>query len=146
MEQPWDNFYLVHSIRHTDPMIRWWYLLTPVFAALDWLQGWSFRVAALEQAGFRAAYYGLLIVCTATVLLRPGSRFWVALLESALNLGLLLIVTVSVLVAAPGQVFAGSAPTVLTLGQLVNFLLVGSVLIYSINHAIWQLRHTGSRP
>ena len=124
----------------TEAMLRLWYFATPIFALLDWGLGFTARVAAIESGLGRFFYYVACVACAVVVARWPRLSSWVALTESSVNVGLLFIATASSYFLGPDAVAAGRSPDVMTLPRLVNFLLVGGVLIYSVQRAIWDLR------
>lgn len=121
-------------------MLQVWYWATPLFALLDWVTGFSGRVAALESASVRALYYGACVICALALWLRPRWAPVVALTESSLNIGLLLVTTASAILSAPQIVAEGGAVDLMTPARLFNFLAVGLVLLVAVQTAIAQLR------
>ena len=78
----------VHHLRSL-PVIQIYYLLTPVFVAVDLMGGGPVRVAGLGDSAWRLAYYGLLVVLALVCRVRPGLAPAVGMTESAVNLLLL---------------------------------------------------------
>jgi hypothetical protein len=114
--------------------VAWYYLATPVFAAVDLGLGIPLRVAPLVPAGGRLAWYGAAFALGLLCRARPGAAPWVGMLESAANLTVLLL---SILL--PIWSFPLAAPTDapvqlgLTPEGAVNALLSGVAMIASFH-------------
>lgn len=121
-------------------MISAWYWLTPVFIILDSLLDLNWRVAGLDDAPVRAAYYLGCLACACLISWRPVTAPWVGLVESAVNFTLLIIGVWLAVVAAPAAVADGSPVQVMTLGRLINFLTVGIILVISFNRSLAAIR------
>jgi len=84
------------AVRRPPPahVVRFVYLSTPLFAALDFAYGISLRIPALDAVpGAKAAYYAVDVACAIALWLRPRWTAAIGLGESALNISLLVIST-----------------------------------------------------
>lgn len=127
-------------------MISAWYWLTPVFVVLDWLFDLNWRVAGLDEPPLRAVYYLGCLVCACLISWRPATAPWVGLAESVINFTLLIVGVWLSLVAAPAAIADSQPIQVMTLGRLVNFLLVGTILVLSFNRSIAAMRRGPGPP
>lgn len=76
--------------RHFIP--RWYYYATPLFILLDYLAGINIRVSALDAMPlYKNAYYGFCILCALCIYIFPRYSPIVALLESAFNYVLMIL-------------------------------------------------------
>lgn len=121
-------------------LLRSYYAGTFVFLLLDYWAGLNVRVAFLEQAGaLRAAYYGFLIFCLALMLWRPAWTAVVGAFESLVTLASLIIATGTRAILIADESLGG-AGSYLSLQEIVNFLLSGSVAYVAWAHGLRQLR------
>ena len=118
-----------------------YYSLTLVFALIDWTLGANVRAVGLDNApGMRAGYYGLCLLCAVFIHYRPEWAAPVTLLDSSLNVGVLIL---SVFVAYYGMVdtIEGPEPFVNPINGrfMLNFLIsggVGTVVFYQSLYAV----------
>lgn len=110
-----------------------YYLATPLFAALDLVAGLAVRAAFTGLPQLRFAWYALCLGCYAVIRMRPSWAAPVALVESSLNLLLLLASmlgsvygAVALVGAAEGVPVAVAVPGRV---QLAGALLAGCVWI-----------------
>jgi len=76
--------------RHFIP--RWYYYATPLFILLDYFAGINVRVSALDAMPlYKYAYYGFCILCGLCIYIFPKYSPIVALLESAINYVLMIL-------------------------------------------------------
>jgi hypothetical protein len=119
------------AARRMDPLVTY-YLATPVFAVADFYLGAPVRVAGLEDPNQRAYYYAALMVCGVVGRLRPGSVPWIGMLESAVNV-LLLVLAIMLPIwnlptaFASGEELVGPFERV----SLVNFVFSGGAFVTS---------------
>lgn len=88
----------------------------------------------------RAAYYLGCLACASLISWRPSTAPWVGLAESTINFVLLIVGVWLAVVAAPAAVADGQPIQVMTPGRLINFLLVGTILIVSFNRSTAAMR------
>ena len=71
---------------------KWYYYATPLFILLDYLAGINVRVSALDAMPLhKNAYYGFCILCGLCMYIFPRYSPVVALLESAINYVLMIL-------------------------------------------------------
>jgi hypothetical protein len=114
-------------------VLRWYYLATPLFWLAGAIWGVNVRVAFLDDFPVgRDAYYVLCFVLGLVMLRAPWHASRLALLESAANLGLLVV---SVFVWYLGMLDWAASPQVavrvVTPAELVNFALTTVVATVS---------------
>jgi hypothetical protein len=118
-----------------------YYSLTLVFALLDWTMGANVRAVGLENAPvLRAGYYGACLLCAVVIHYRPLWGTPITLLESSLNVGVLVL---SVFVAYYGMVDTIEGPEPFTNpidGRfMINFAIsggAGAVVFYQSLHSL----------
>lgn len=115
------------------------YLATPLFWLADVALGWNIRVAGLAD-DTRHVYYLGLTVLGALLWWKPVLTRFVAIVEPAVNFGILVISTWMTLISAADAAFSGQPPEVMTTPRLLSFLLSGSMLSLAIHNAISRLR------
>lgn len=111
--------------------LRFYYYLTPLFYLFYWYTGHPVRVSNVFGDGVTHLYYIFCLACAALCFFVPRSTNLVALIESSVNFLLLLtpVLLASILVIDNPAGFRFGLP------QVVNFLLVGSILIYIIKRS-----------
>jgi hypothetical protein len=124
----------------SDRALMMVYLLSPMFWLLDAALGWSFRIAGLELMSQRHGYYLALTATGGLLLWQPRLTQLVAVIEPAVNVGILIISTWMSLLSATDAAIAGQTPEFLTAGRLVNFLISGTMLSFAVNSSIARLR------
>jgi len=122
-------------------MPRWnlvtsYYLATPVFAVLDLGFGVPVRVWGLRDPGHRAIYYAIVVLAGLLCWSRPKVSPWVGMLESVVNLFLLMLAVLLPIWSLPDALLAGDPlPHPLGALALVNVALSGSVLVASFRRS-----------
>lgn len=114
-------------------LLRGYYLITPVFALIDWVLGAPIRASALDDPSVRVAWYAGSFALGLLMRAAPSITAWFALLESSANLLLLLLAVLLPiwnLLDTPGAEGAAFGPV-----RMVNVLLVGGITILSIKEA-----------
>jgi hypothetical protein len=72
--------------------IAWYYLATPVFVLMDFVWGVNIRVSALDDTpALKYAYYALCLAFGGVTSMRPGLSSVVGVVESSLNVLLLVL-------------------------------------------------------
>lgn len=115
-------------------LVRYYYLATPVFAALDLLVGVSFRAAGIGSPAWRTAYYGFAFACWLAMRRWPRWTPVVGIGESSVNLFLLIFSVMGPIFVAPATVAEGGDPAIsFGVERLLNFLLAGGILVMSFH-------------
>lgn len=114
------------------PWAKWitgYYLATPLFVLLDLGFGANLRALALESLpGWKLAYYGLCLTCGVVAWRGLRLALPLALLESTVNLLLLMLSILLPHYALLNAVLdGGPAPAPLDLERLANFAIPGSI-------------------
>ena len=106
-------------------LLRAYYAATLLFVVLDYFLNVNVRLAFLETwPAMRALYYLLCFFCLVLMQWQPGFSPWIGAIESALSLSLLIIVMgVRVMTVSEEMLATGSG--VVTVSEIINFLLVG---------------------
>jgi hypothetical protein len=74
---------------------KWYYYATPLFILLDYLAGINVRIAALDAMPlYKNLYYGFCILCAVCIYIFPRYSPVVALLESAINYMLMILLLI----------------------------------------------------
>jgi hypothetical protein len=114
-------------------MIRFYYLATVGFLLLDLLFNINVRVAFLDSNPvLRAVFYAILFTCGALILWRPSWAVVIAAVESLVTL-VALILGMGVRTMVPGDAPLETGAGLVTIPEIVNFLIAGSIAYYS-----WQ--------
>ena len=119
-----------------------YYLATPLFVVADLLLGVNIRVAALSDAGSRSAYYLFAFACGVLCHWRPRMTPVIGIVESSLNVLLLVLSIMLPLLELQEAVFADE-PWVVPFSamSLGNFILSGTVLVASFHLHMASLTH-----
>lgn len=124
-------------------VLRIYFYLTPAFFILDSVWEQTFRVAGLDNPSLRYAYYGLCIICAVFCYLNHKLSIPLTLIESAVNM-FILLASVMVPIYTAGLDLENNINQVgLTIQKLINFLLMGSLIVYSFHAAQSELRFGG---
>ncbi len=118
---------------------RYYLMATPLFFLVDLLFHAPVRIAAIESPGWRYAYYGALVALGVVCRWRPRLAPAAGVLESSVNI-LLLILAVMLPIFNLGESFAaGDDPGLAFTGTsgltVWNFLLSGTVLLLSFRRS-----------
>ena len=126
---------------HVADWIRRYYLLTPVFAVLDGVFGFSFRISGITDPGYRLAWYGLCLLCALGCYLRPRQAALIAVAESSGNL-LILFLGILLPIFRLGDLEPATLASVsANAGHMLNFLLSGAILILMFHSALGELHN-----
>ena len=121
-----------------------YYGATAVFLLLDFLFGLNVRVAFLEPyAGFRLAYYAFCFLCLALVVWRPGLSVIVGAFESMLTV-CALVISFGIRVILVSDPMLESGQGVVTVPEIVNFLISGSIGYFVWTQGMQELFGRGS--
>lgn len=122
-------------------MPRWnlvtaYYLATPAFAVLDLGFGVPVRVWGLHDPGHRAVYYAIVILAGLLCWSRPKVSPWVGMVESVVNLFLLILSVLLPIWSLPDALLAGDPlPHPLGALALVNVALSGGIMVTSFHRS-----------
>ena len=118
-------------------LTAWYVVATPVFAVLDLALDLSWRVAGLEPAGARLAYYAALIVLGLAMRRFPRLANLAAVGESSIAIAL-------VIIGAYRDILGlGGGPEdvhPLGLGWIINLLLCGFIGTWAFRRSVAKLR------
>ena len=108
-------------------LLPWYYAASAMFLLLDFGAGINVRVAFLEPwPAARAAYYGACFACLALMLWRPAWATLIGCCESLVTLAAL-ILSMGVRVMLPTSAIFAEHASIVTLQEIANFLISGSV-------------------
>ena len=119
--------------------MKWFYLITPLFVVMDLGLGWDFRVAGLREWDDRLLYY---VFCGVIAFLQWKKPNWEAvttLVDSVINYAILIIATYRQYVLWPSAMGSPDGYEPMGYMVLINFLLVGLMLIVSFHSAMRRL-------
>lgn len=123
----------------TRQAILCYYAATALFLLLDYLFGLNFRIAFLDGAiGVRAGYYAVCFLCLALILWRPRWSVLVGAFESLITM-VALILSMAIGTMVPSDAFVEHQAAI-SVEELVNFLISGSIAYWSWNRGIEQLK------
>ena len=114
-----------------ERILPWYYAASVLFLLLDFLADFNVRVAFLEPwPATRVAYYGVCFACFGLMLWRPS---WAALIGSFESLVTLvaLILSMAVRVMIPSDAIIAGAASFVTIEEILNFLISGSVAYFA---------------
>ena len=124
----------------SQSLIRYYYLGTVVFLLLDVVLDINVRIAFLENNPvLRAAYYAAIFACMALVLWRPGWTVIVSAAESLVTL-VALILNMGMRVMLGTGVMLESGGGIVTMPEIFNFLITGSIAYLAFTRGMDQLR------
>ena len=124
-------------------LIRVYYLATPLFVILDVLFGVTVRASGLSQPEYRYLYYGLCLLCALGCFLRVRYTALIVILESSVNL-LILLLGVMLPVIHLGDLHGQAAAVQINGDNILNFTITGLVLAGVFHAAQRELHSPGS--
>lgn len=116
-----------------------YYLLTPVFALLDWLGAAPFRVAALERLETRLAYYGMIFLIGLAARNWPRAAPFLGAGESVVNLFLLILAVLGPLWGLIDDPTRTEAVVAQLPARVVNLALAGGALALSLTLGLQRI-------
>lgn len=123
-------------------MIEFYYLVTPVFFALDYFWGANVRASAFTDPNTRYAYYAVLFGLGGLVHWKPKLAPIVGIAESSANVFLLVLAIMLPIWNATDAFIAGDpVGPVLSTNQLINVAIIGPMFIISFKQseaALWK--------
>jgi len=122
-------------------IIQAYYWGTPGFLLLDLLLGFNVRVAGfIDRPGARFAYYAFCFVCMGITTWRPRFSSLVGVLESSINLMLLILGILVPIYSLPTTFESGGLEAFpITMQHVLNFLIAGGVCVLSIYRGMWTI-------
>ena len=112
-------------------VLPWYYAATAVFLVLDYALGINIRIAFLDSMpAARLGYYGVCFTCLGLILLRPAWATLVGTFESLVTL-IALILSMGIRVLVPNEAIFAENAGVVTIQELINFLISGSMAYLS---------------
>ncbi len=120
-------------------VLPWYYAATVLFLVLDYALGINIRIAFLDaMPAARLGYYGFCFACLGLIVLRPAWATLVGTFESLVTL-IALILGMGLRVLVPNDaIFAENAGFV-TVQEMINFLISGSIAYLSWVKGLRQL-------
>jgi hypothetical protein len=123
---------------------KWYYYATPLFILLDYFAGINVRVSALDAMPFyKYAYYGFCILCGLCMYISPRYSPIIALLESAINyvLMILLLLRPYIHFLMQEDIIGQGWQNVeaLTAQNIINLALAALVAAYAFRASIHRL-------
>ncbi len=120
-------------------VLPWYYAATVVFLILDYVAGINIRIAFLESMpAARLGYYGVCFACFGLILLRPAWATLVGTFESLVTL-IALILGMGMRVMVPNDAIFGESAGIVTLQEMINFLISGSMAYLSYTKGMRRL-------
>ncbi len=120
-------------------LIKWFYWLTPLFFLLDFAFGWDMRVAGLEQTDHKILYYLFIAAIALIQWWKPSLEAVTALVDCAINYAILIIATYTKYLGILVGAADGEVASPITVQEVLNFVLVGSMMIISFRKAALRL-------
>jgi len=123
-----------------DRILPWYYAGTILFLLMDYGFGVNVRLAFLESVPIaRLAYYGICLVCFVLMLWRPGWTTLIGTFESLVTL-IALIFAMAVRVMVPTDAIFGENAEFVTIQEIINFVIAGSMAYLAWVKGLKQLR------
>ena len=116
-----------------------YYAATIVFLVLDYGFNVNLRIAALDAfPGLRGGYYLVIFACLGLMLWRPAWATAIGVVESTVTLAALII---NMWLRSVGLTFVvdDTVATPVTVAEIFNFLLSGSIAYYAWNRGMHEL-------
>jgi len=124
---------------NVNRVLPWYYAATALFLLLDYWLGVNVRVAFLDAwPTARIAYYGVCFACLALMLWRPGWTTLIGTFESLVTL-IALIFSMAVRVVIPNDAIFEENAAFVSVQEIINFLIAGSMAYYSWVKGLKQL-------
>ncbi len=112
-------------------VVPWYYAATVLFLILDYAFGINVRIAFLDSMpAARLAYYGVCFACLGLILARPAWATLVGTFESLVTL-IALILAMGIRVLVPNDAIFAENAGIVTIQEVVNFLISGSMAYLS---------------
>lgn len=120
-------------------VLQAYYAATIAFLVLDYGFGMNVRIAGLQAfPGLKAGYYLVIFGCLGLTLWRPAWSTAVGVVESLATL-VTLIFSVALRSMFPGDLALETGAGFVSVAELVNFVLTGSIAWYAWHRGMTQL-------
>lgn len=117
-----------------------YYGATLLFLLLDVIFGISIRIAFLDtHTSFKMLYYGFCMVCFLLMIWKPYLAVLIGAVESLVTL-VALIVVMGMRVMVPTDEMLESATVIITMPQILNFIIAGSIAYIAWSQGLQALR------
>jgi hypothetical protein len=122
-----------------------YYAITPLFILLDYFWGINIRVAILDsEPMYKGLYYGFCIFCGIMVYIVPWCSAIVALVESAIILGMTILgvfMQYAQAILQVDDVLNADIQTISIVGppHVINLVLAGGIALYTLRRSINEL-------
>lgn len=124
----------------TANVLLLYYAATAVFLILDFAVGFNVRLSFLEPyPEARLAYYGICFFCLGMMVWRPAWTELIGAFESLVTL-IALIFGMGMRTLVPTDRMLESAAGPVTIQEIINFLLAGSIAYVAWRHGISRLQ------
>lgn len=124
------------NVAHVLP---WYYAATVVFLLLDYALGINVRIAFLDSMpAARMGYYAVCFACFGLILLRPAWAVLIGTFESLVTL-VALILGMGIRVLVPNAAIFGENAGIVTVQEVINFVIAGSMAYLAWVKGIRQL-------
>ena len=121
-------------------ILPWYYAATILFLLLDYWLGVNVRIAFLEPwPAARAGYYLVCFSCLALMIWRPAWTTLIGTFESLVTL-VALILSMAIRVMVPNDAIFEESAAFVTVPEIMNFVISGSVAYLAWTKGLRQLR------
>ena len=120
-------------------VLPWYYAATVIFLIFDYVLGVNVRIAFLDSMpAARLGYYGVCFACLGLILLRPAWTTLIGTFESLVTL-IALILGMGIRVMVPNDAIFAENAGIVTVQEVFNFLISGSMAYLSWVKGIREL-------
>jgi len=121
-------------------LLPWYYAATALFLLLDYGFDINVRIAFLEGLpAARIGYYGVCFVCLGLMIWRPSWATLIGTFESLVTL-IALIFSMAVRVMIPNDAIFAENANIVTIQEVINFVISGGIAYLSWVRGLQQLR------
>ncbi|TNF98236.1 MAG: hypothetical protein EP297_08600 [Gammaproteobacteria bacterium] len=129
------------SKKPLNVLIIYYLVATPVFILFDWMLDFAPRTAFSDDTTVKVVYYIFLFICGFICLFNTGFSALVGIIESSVSLTLLIISFLKpIMLPDIDALEAGEYQHAFNMQVILNFLIAGSVLIYSFHSNLHRLQ------
>ena len=120
-------------------VLPWYYAATVLFLILDYALGINIRIAFLDaMPAARIGYYGVCFACLGLILFKPAWTTLIGTFESLVTL-IALILGMGIRVMVPNDAIFAENASIVTVQEVINFMISGSMAYLSWVKGIKQL-------
>ena len=130
-----------HKKMATVRYLKLYYYITPVFVFIDIFWDQTFRAAGINEPLFRYYYYGFCFLCALLCYFRPCLSSIITLVESSINMTILMLGIILPIVMLGNRVESGEIEAGLSVQKLIAFILSGSLICYSFYTALYEIHN-----